>query len=100
MVRERGLFLVEPREGMTHKELIEAALGLKGGYSAGLVELEIPDGAGEVWLAWVETQAPNGSPLFEYRALPGAMAEAEVEAALAAAGEEILKLNRSLIHRI
>jgi hypothetical protein len=97
MFREKGLFVLEPVPGMTQSAAIEAALHTQGGYSAGLVEVEIPEGASEVWAAWVEGEGARG-PYFMFRTLDGALTEAEAEAALKASGEEPLKLNRSLIY--
>jgi hypothetical protein len=97
MFREKGLFVVEPVEGVTQRAAIEAALATKGGYSAGLVDVDIPEGADEVWAAWVEGEGPRG-PYFIYRTLDAALSEAEAEARLKAAGEEPIKLNKSLIY--
>lgn len=97
MFREKGLFVVEPVAGMAQSAAVEAALHAKGGYSAGLVEVEIPEGAGEVWVAWVEGEGARGL-YFMFRTLDGALTEADAEAALKAAGEEPLKLNRSAIY--
>jgi hypothetical protein len=99
LVRERGLFLVEPRAGLSQAEAIEAALGLRQGYSTGLVRLELPGGADEAWVAWVEGTLPNGQPYFEYRALDPTLSEPEVHSHLEQNGEEILKLHRSHIYR-
>lgn len=99
MDREKGLFLVEPVPGKGQHETVEAALGLQGGYSAGLVELDLPADQGEMWLAWVEVELPDGSPYFEYRVYEGSLTEQQVLAQAGAAGEEPLKLNRTVIHR-
>ena len=97
MLREKGLFVVEPVAGMAQSAAIVAALHVKGGYSAGLVEVEIPEGASEVWAAWVEGEGARG-PYFMFRTLDGALTIAAAEAQLKAAGEEPLKLNRSPIY--
>ncbi|MFZ5814048.1 MAG: hypothetical protein ACOY93_01920 [Bacillota bacterium] len=99
LVRDRGLFLVQPLEGESQAEAIEKSLGLKGGYSGGLVELEVPEGVDEAWVAWVEGEGPTGAPYFEYRALHPDLTEEQVNRQLEAAGETAIKLNRSRIYR-
>lgn len=96
MVREKGLFVVEPVAGEDTRTTVENALGLKGGYSSGLVALDVPEGSGDIWIAWVEGEA-NGKPYFEYRALDGALSEEEATQRLQDAGEEPLKLNQTTI---
>lgn len=98
LLREHGLFLAEPTEGEGQRTTMERVLGLKGGYSGGLVELDLPEGAEEYWVAWVELEGPGDRPLFEYRALDGRLTEAEAQARLHAAGEEPLKMNRSPLY--
>lgn len=97
MVREKGMFLVEPVPGKTQREVVEDATGLQGGYSAGLVPVDLPEGAVEAWAAWVEGEA-NGRPYFFFRAFDAALSEEEVLAHLKANGEEPLKLNITTIH--
>lgn len=99
LVREKGLFLVEPAEGLTQAAAVEAALGLKGGYSAGKVSVELAETADEAWVAWVEGATPAGQPYFLFRAFDPALSEEQVEAQIRADGEEVLKLNRSEVHR-
>lgn len=99
MVRDKGLYLVEPVEGQEKSATIEAALGIRSGYSAGLMSFEFPEGSGEVWVAWVELEAPNGRPYFDYRVLDGALSEEEATAQLREVGEEPLKLYQTrLLH--
>jgi hypothetical protein len=100
MLREHGLFLAEPVAGEEQRVTIEHALGLRGGYSGGLVELELPESDGEHWVAWVELETPSGRPTFEFRALDGSLTEEDATARLRAAGEEPLKLNRSPVYTI
>lgn len=99
LLREKGLFLVEPTEGFSQREAVEAALGLGGGYSAGLVYVDVPEDAVEAWAAWVEGTAPTGRPYFMLRAFEASLTEAEVEERLRAAGEEAHKLVRGPIYR-
>lgn len=99
LLREKGLFLVEPTEGYTQREAVESALGLGGGYSAGMVYVDVPEGAAEAWAAWVEGEAPNGKPYFMLRAFDASLTEAEVEERLREAGEEAHKLVFGPIHR-
>ncbi len=99
LVREKGLFLVEPVEGMSQGAAVEAALGMKGGYSAGKVSVDLPDGADEAWVAWVEGQGPNDQPYFLFHAFDPTLSEEQVEAILKERGEEPLKLNRSQVYR-
>lgn len=100
LIREKGLFLVEPVPGQAPAATIEAVLGVGGGYSAGLVAVDLAPGATEAWVAWVEGETTTGTPYFEYRTLDGSLSEAEVESTLAAAGESVLRLGRSEIHRL
>lgn len=99
MVRDRGLFLVEPLPNEAPGEAIEKCLGLKGGYSAGLAEIDMPEGVDEAWIAWVEGEAPTGAPYFEYRAFDPGLTEEQVNQRLAEAAETALKLYRSHIYR-
>lgn len=99
LLREKGLFLVEPVAGYTQREAVEAALGLGGGYSAGMVYVDVPEGATEAWAAWVEGEGPTGKPYFMLRAFDASLTEAEVEERLRAAGEEAHKLVLGPIHR-
>lgn len=98
MVREKGMFLVEPVPGLSQREAIERAIGLGGGYSAGLVPVDLPDDAIEAWACWVEGRDPGGRPYFFFRAFPADLSEAEVEARLAEAGEEPVKMNQTPVH--
>jgi len=98
LIRERGLLLVEPKSGMSQGETVKSALNVDGGYSAGRVEVDIPEGATEGWVAWVEGEGPDGKPYFFYRAFDAALAEADVEAKLAQDNETPLRLNRSEIY--
>jgi hypothetical protein len=99
LVREKGMFLVEPVPGVSQKDAIECALGLAGGYSAGLIPVDLPEGTDEAWAVWVEGKEPSGRPYFFFRAFDPSLTEAEVEAQLAERGEEPLKLNLTPIHR-
>jgi hypothetical protein len=99
LIRGRGLFLVEPVEGESQAESIERALGLKGGYSTGLVYMEVPQGVDEAWIAFVEAQGPTGAPAYEYRALHPDLTEEQANEQLEQAGETAIKLNRSRIYR-
>lgn len=99
LLRERGLLLVEPKSGMSQGETVKSALNVDGGYSAGRVEVDIPEAATEGWVAWVEGVGPDGKPYFFFRAFDTALSEAEVEAALAEANETPLRLNRSEVYR-
>lgn len=99
MIRGRGLFLVEPVEGETQAASIERALGLKSGYSTGLVYMDVPEGVDEAWIAFVEGEGPTGAPYFEYRALHPDLTEEQVNAKLEEAGETAIKLNSSRIYR-
>lgn len=92
MVRERGMLLVEPVPGKSQREAIEDATGLQGGYSAGLVPVDLPERATEAWACWAEGEA-NGQPYFFFRAFPAELSEEAVVAELSAKGEEPLKLN-------
>lgn len=98
MVRGRGLFLVQPLPGEEQGEAIEKSLGLKGGYSAGLVQIDMPEGVDEAWIAWVEGEGPTGAPCFEYRAFHPDLTEAQVHQRLEEAGETAIKLHRSHIY--
>lgn len=98
MLREQGMFLVEPVEGVSQREAIERALGFGGGYSAGRVAVELPADANEAWACWVEGKDPAGKPYFTFRAFPAELAEAEVEAQLQAYGEEPVKMNLTEVH--
>lgn len=98
MLREQGMFLVEPVEGISQREAIERALGFGGGYSAGRVAVELPADADEAWACWVEGRDPAGRPYFSFRAFPADMAEAEVEARLQAEGEEPVKMSLTTVH--
>ena len=98
MVRGRGLFLVKPLPGEGQGEAIEKSLGLKGGYSAGLVQIEMPEGVDEAWIAFVEGEGPTGAPYFEYRAFHPDLTEEQVNQRLEEAGETALKLHRSHIY--
>jgi len=100
LVREKGLFLVQPIPGQTQAATIEAVLGVGGGYSAGLVAVDLGSGASSAWVAWVEGESAHGTPYFEYRTLDGSLSEDEVQSRLAQAGESVLRLNRSEIHRL
>lgn len=100
LVREKGLFLIEPVEGMSQGAAVEAALGMKGGYSTGKVCVDLPEGAAEAWVAWVEGQGPNEQPYFLFHAFDADLTEEQVEAILKGRGEEPLKLNRSLVYRL
>jgi hypothetical protein len=99
LLRERGLLLVEPKSGMSQGETVKSALNVDGGYSAGRVEVDIPDAATEGWVAWVEGEGPDGKPYFFFRAFDAALTEADVEAMLAQTNETPLRLNRSEIYR-
>lgn len=99
LVRDKGLFVIEPVPGETPGETIELALGLKGGYSSGLVEVNIPDGATHAWVAWVESTTPAGLPHFEFTCLDGELTEAEASERLRGAGQEPLRLERTEIIR-
>ncbi len=98
LVRDKGLFLVEPVEGKPQGETIEDALELKVGYSTGLVYLDLPRETEKAWVAWVEGENPDGSPYFEYRAFDGALTEEQVLDRLREAGEEPLKMNLTEVH--
>lgn len=98
LVREKGMFLVEPVPGISQREAIERALGMGGGYSAGMVPVDLPADADEAWACWVEGQDPAGRPYFFFRAFPAALTEAEVEARLKEKGEEPVKMNLTPIH--
>lgn len=99
LVREKGMFLVEPVPGVSQREAIERALGLGGGYSAGLVPVDVPDEADEAWACWVEGRDPaTGRPYFFFRAFPSSFDEAEVEARLREQDEEPVKMNLTPIH--
>lgn len=98
MVRGRGLFLVKPLPDEPQGEAIEKSLGLKGGYSAGLVEIDLPEGVDEAWIAWVEGEDSTGIPYFDYRAFHPDLTEAEVNERLEEAGETAIKLHRSHIY--
>ncbi|HLN63722.1 MAG TPA: hypothetical protein VK464_19545 [Symbiobacteriaceae bacterium] len=99
LTRDKGLFLVEPRAGMNQRDTIEAALGFGGGYSAGKVQVDLPEGATEAWAAWVTGDDPQGRPYFFMRAFDPSLAQDEVERLIAAEGEEWVKLNRSPIYQ-
>lgn len=99
MVRGKGLFLVQPLEGETPAEAIEESLGLRSGYSVGTVQMDLPEGVDEVWVALAEGEGPNGAPYFEYRALHPDLTEEQAQEQLEQAGETVLKLNRSRIYR-
>lgn len=99
MVRARGLFLVQPLEGEGQGEAIERSLGLKGGYSAGLVHIDMPEEVDGAWIAFVEGEGPTGVPSFEYRAFHPDLTEGQVHARLEENGETAIKLNRSHIYR-
>lgn len=92
LVRGKGLFPILPVPNEKPGQTIEAALGLKGGYSLGMVEADLPEGTTETWVAWVEGTTPAGHPHFEFTCLPAHLSEEEAEAALAEAGKEPLKL--------
>jgi hypothetical protein len=98
MLREQGMFLVEPVEGVSQREAIERALGFGGGYSAGRVAVELPADADEAWACWVEGKDAAGRPYFTFRAFPAALTEAEVEAELQALDEEPVKMNLTPVH--
>lgn len=98
MIRGKGLFLVVPLPEESQGEAIEKSLGLKGGYSAGLVEIEMPEGVDEAWIAFVEGENAAGAPYFEYRAFHPDLTEEQVKAKLDEAGETALKLNRTHIY--
>lgn len=98
MLREQGMFLVEPVPGVSQREAIERALGFGGGYSAGRVAVELPEDANEAWACWVEGKDPAGRPYFTFRAFPAEMTEAQVEAQLQADGEEPVKMNLTPVH--
>lgn len=100
LTREKGLFIIEPAAGKTQADTIQEALGLDGGYSGGKVCVDVPEGATESWVAWVEGEGPTGHPYFNFRAFDAALTEDEVTARLAGAGETILKLNRSEVYRV
>lgn len=99
LTREKGLFVIEPAEGKSQAELVLEALGLGGGYSGGKVYVDVPEGAAEAWVAWVEGAGPNGHPYFNFRAFDSDLSEEEVVARLEARGETPLKLNRSEVYR-
>lgn len=99
LLREHGLFIVAPVEGKSQKDAIEDTLGFKGGYSAGLVDLEIEPDAQEAWAAWVEGTAPDGKPYFMLRGFDASLSEEAVTAKLKEAGEEPLKLNKTPVYR-
>lgn len=99
MVREKGLYLVEPVPGQEKSATIEAALGIRSGYSAGQMCFEFPEKSAEVWLAWVELQTATGRPYFDYRVLDGSLTEEEAIAELQAANEEPLKLHHTRLLR-
>lgn len=99
MVRGKGLFLVEPVAAETQAQSIERTLGLKSGYSTGLVQLDLPESVDEAWIAWVEGEGPNGAPYFDYRALHPDLTEEQATAELEQRGETAVKLNRTRIYR-
>lgn len=99
LMREKGVLLVEPVAGMSQGETVRSALGVEGGYSAGRVLVDVPEGADEAWAAWVEGEA-NGRPYFLLKAFHADLSEDEVTRLLAEAGETPLKLNRSPIYRV
>jgi hypothetical protein len=99
LVREKGLYLVEPVPGQDKKETIEASLGLKSGYSGGLMQLDLPEGDDEFWLAWVETETPDGRPYFDYRTLEGSLTEEEATARLREQGEEPIRLQKTRVRK-
>jgi len=98
LVREKGMFLVEPVPGVSQREAIERALGLGGGYSAGLVPVDLPDEADQAWACWVEGHDPAGRPYYFFRAFPAALSEADVEARLRERDEEAVKINVTPIY--
>ncbi|HWI63502.1 MAG TPA: hypothetical protein VNT75_16820 [Symbiobacteriaceae bacterium] len=98
LVREKGMFLVEPVPGVSQREAIERALGLGGGYSAGQVPVDVPDDADEAWACWVQGEDPTGRPYFFFRAFPASLEEAAVEAQLRELNEEPVKMNLTPIH--
>jgi len=98
LLRERGLLLVEPKLGLSQGETVKRALNVDGGYSAGRVEVDIPEAATDGWVAWVEGEGPNGKPYFFFRAFDSKLTEAEVEAKLEEVNETVLKMNRSEIY--
>lgn len=99
MVREKGIYLVEPVPKQEKSATIQAALGIRSGYSAGLMSFAFPEHSDDVWTAWVELETPSGRPYFDYRVLDGALSEDEAIAQLRAAGEEPLKLfHTRLLH--
>jgi len=98
MIRGQGLALVQPLENESQAEAIEKSLGLKGGYSAGLVHLEMPEGVAEAWIALATGDGPTGAPYYEYRAFPPEWTEEQVQQRLAESGEDAVKLNRSRIY--
>jgi len=98
LLREQGLRLVEPKSGMSQGETVKSALNVDGGYSAGRVEVDIPEAATDGWVAWVEGEGPNGKPYFFFRAFDSKLSESEVEAILNEANETALRLNRSEIY--
>jgi hypothetical protein len=98
LLRERGLLLVEPKSGLSQGETVKSALNVDGGYSAGRVEVDIPETATEGWVAWVEGEGPNGKPYFFFRAFDSTLSEGEVESVLSEANETALRLNRSEIY--
>jgi hypothetical protein len=99
MTREKGMFLVEPREGMNQRDTIEAALGFGGGYSAGKVWVDLPEDATEAWAAWVTGDDAQGRPYYSMRSFDPTLPQEEVERQIAEAGEEWVKLNRSPIYQ-
>ncbi|HYF93522.1 MAG TPA: hypothetical protein VD969_15015 [Symbiobacteriaceae bacterium] len=98
LVREKGMFLVEPVPGLSQREAIERTLGMGGGYSAGLVPTDVPDGADEAWACWVEGQDAGGRPYFTFRAFPAALTEADVLARLEERSEEPVKMNLTPVY--
>ena len=97
LLREKGLFAVRPVPGQASGATIEAALGVKGGYSTGLIEVNLPAGATQAWVAWVEDRTAGGVPHFEFRCFDPSLTAEEVEATIRESGQETLRINRSEI---
>lgn len=100
LTREKGLFLVDPVEGMSQRETVLEAIGMKGGYSVGKVFVDLPPETKEAWAAWVEGEGPNGAPYFMMRAFDGSLTEEQVLERLNEMKETPLKMNRSPVHRV
>lgn len=100
LTREKGLFLVEPVEGLSQREIVEQAIGMKGGYSVGKVFVDLPAETEAAWAAWVEGEGPNGAPYFMMRAFDGSLTEEQVLERLDESKETPLKLNRTPVYRV